>query len=122
VTVLVNHVMGANGIDAGTTYVDAGTDARADAGRVVDSGVRDATADAAKEGGTTTTTTTTVHYITTIYLKSSAGVVVGLWEFASSDPAPPTVVFTLPAGVTSVTAHEFCTLHGLWAADALTVG
>jgi hypothetical protein len=64
---------------------------------------------------------TAIHYITTIYLKSQAGDVVGLYEFASTDAAPPTVLFTLPAGVTSVTPYEYCTIHGLWANDAKPV-
>jgi desulfoferrodoxin (superoxide reductase-like protein) len=47
--------------------------------------------------------------------------VVGLWEFASTDPAPPSVTFTLPAGVSSVVAYEWCTLHGLWKAAPIEV-
>lgn len=122
VTVTVQHVMGANGLDAGSydagdaardadaALVDAAMDARADADAAVDAGA----ADAAKPP---------THYITTIYLRADVGgkdTVVGLWEFQSTDPAPPSVKFTLPAGVTSVTAYEWCTLHGLWKSDPLS--
>ncbi|HEY8077435.1 MAG TPA: desulfoferrodoxin family protein, partial [Labilithrix sp.] len=123
ITVLVNHVMGANGIDAG--YMEAGPDADAgDAGK--DGG------DAGKDGGDAGKTDASlpdasavdagVHYITTIYIRGAVGgvdTVVGLWEFVSTDPAPPSVKFTIPAGVTQVVAYEHCTLHGLWKTDAI---
>jgi hypothetical protein len=60
--------------------------------------------------------------ITTIYLRAlvnGVDTVVALWEFASTDAAPPTVRFALPPGVTSVTAYEWCTIHGLWRSSAL---
>ncbi|WP_394843938.1 hypothetical protein LZC95_43650 [Pendulispora brunnea] len=63
-----------------------------------------------------------LHYVTTIYLKNENGEVVGLREFRPLDPAPPKVNFRLPQGVKSVTAHEHCTLHGVWAADPVNVG
>jgi len=63
-----------------------------------------------------------LHYVTTIYLKNENGEVVGLREFRPLDPAPPKVNFRVPPGVKSVTAHEHCTLHGVWAADAVNVG
>lgn len=123
VVVVVNHVMGSNGLDAGVTY-----DAAADADAAVQP--MDASADAARdaEAGTPTpqpeAAPLPVHYITTVYLRATingAETVVGLWEFASTDPAPPTVKFTLPEGVTSVTPYEWCTLHGLWIGSALTI-
>lgn len=134
VTVLVNHVMGANGLDAGPAY-DASTDAsdagkadasdggdagKADAGDAGDAGKLDA-GDASAEGGADAGPVE-VHYITTIYLRAVVNgmdTVVGLWEFKSTDAAPPAAAFTLPAGVTSVTAYEWCTLHGLWKSDPI---
>ncbi len=124
VTVLVNHVMGANGIDAG--YMEAGTDSgdagkdggdagKADAGDAGKDAASDAAVSAADAG---------VHYITTIYLRGAVNgvdTVVGLWEFVSTDPAPPSVKFTIPTGVTAVTAYEHCTLHGLWKTDAIAL-
>ncbi len=121
VVILVAHVMGKNGLDAGA--YDAGAD----------SGVRDASADAdaarsdagmdaappAVDAGSLP-----VHYITTMYLRAMVGgkdTVVGLWEFASTDPAPPSVKFTLPPGITEVVAYEWCTLHGLWKANPLAI-
>jgi desulfoferrodoxin (superoxide reductase-like protein) len=125
VTVLVAHVMGKNGLDAG--YVDA-----SDAGDASDasdardgadaSDASDASADSG-EGGIDAGNTP-VHYITTMYLRAAVAgkdTIVGLWEFNSTDPAPPSVKFTLPAGVTSVVAYEWCTLHGLWKASPLGV-
>ena len=135
VIVLVNHVMGANGLDAGA--YDASTDAsdggkdggdggKADAGDAGgDAGKADAgdagKPDASAEGGADAGE---VHYITTIYLRASVGgkdTVVGLWEFVSTDPAPPSVKFTMPEGVTQVVAYEHCTLHGLWKTDPIAI-
>jgi hypothetical protein len=65
-----------------------------------------------------------VHYITTMYVIATINgqdTVVGLWEFKSTDPAPPSVKFTMPAGVTQVVAYENCTLHGIWKSDVITV-
>jgi desulfoferrodoxin (superoxide reductase-like protein) len=129
VTAVVLHVMGANGLDAGVYDggdAEAGRDGEAgiadggDAGDASDAGdagdaARDATVDAAPPP---------VHYITTIYLRATVDgkdTVVGLWEFPSNAPAPPSVKFTLPKGVTSVVAYEWCTLHGLWKSDAIAV-
>jgi len=136
VQVIVEHVMGKNGLDAGAP-MDAGKDAadagdagRADAGRA-DGGRADAgdagdagRADAGDAGPKVDAGTPAVHFITTIYLRALVGgkdTVVGVWEFKSTDAAPPTVQFTLPAGVTSVTAFEWCTLHGLWKAEVLAL-
>jgi len=132
VVVVVQHVMGANALDAGAGY-DAG-----DAGR--DAAITDAAVDAPGQDAATDATADSglidaavpdanapkppAHYITTIYLRATiegVDTVVGLWEFAATDPAPPTVRFTLPEGVTSVTAYEWCTLHGLWASASLPV-
>jgi hypothetical protein len=121
VEVVVEHVMGANKLDAGVS--DAGYDAAS-----ADSGPKDG---GPKEGGADggvadagAPVPPPEHFITTIYLRAVIdGVdhVVGLWEFASTDAAPPTVRFTLPAGVKSVTAYEWCTLHGLWKSTPLAV-
>ncbi|AKU96471.1 hypothetical protein AKJ09_03135 [Labilithrix luteola] len=125
-TVVIQHVMGANGLDAGTpdaaadAAMDAAKpDAAGDAADAGDAGDAGDGGDAGAEAGAAQ-----VHYITTIYLRAAVDgkdTVVGLWEFASTDAAPPTVNFTLPAGVTTVTAYESCTLHGLWKTEALTV-
>jgi hypothetical protein len=121
VTVLVRHVMDKNGLDAGTvTPADAAADARdAAADAAVLDAAREAEAGPAVDAGAPP-----VHYITTVYLRAVVNgkdTVVGIWEFASDDAAPPTVKFTLPAGVTSVVAYEWCTLHGLWKSAALSV-
>lgn len=129
VIVLVEHVMGKNALDAGYTEAsapdgaasadaarpDAATDAATDAARP-DAGDAAAPAEAGPPPPE--------HYITTIYVRATVdGLdrVVGLWEFASTDGAPPSVRFTMPAGVTSVVAHEYCTLHGLWKADPMAL-
>jgi desulfoferrodoxin (superoxide reductase-like protein) len=125
VVVIVQHVMGTNGLDAGPGYdagdaaKDGSVDAANDAGDASDAA--DAGDAEPKDAGGTPLP---AHYITTIYIRALVGgadTVVGLYEFASTDPAPPSVRFTLPAGVTSVTAFEWCTLHGLWAAVPLAV-
>jgi desulfoferrodoxin (superoxide reductase-like protein) len=119
--VLVNHVMGANGLDAGPYDAAADAPKEAEAGPVDAGDAGDATADAAPavDAGKPP-----VHYITTIYIRADVGgkdTVVGLWEFQSTDAAPPSVKFTLPGGVTSITAYEWCTLHGLWKSDPIPV-
>jgi desulfoferrodoxin (superoxide reductase-like protein) len=122
VSVLVMHVMGKNGLDAGAVDASGSAADAADAARdAADAGdaARDAEAGAATDAGKPV-----VHYITTMYLRAEINgkdTVVGLWELLSTDAAPPTVEFTLPAGVTSVVAYEWCTLHGLWKADHLSV-
>lgn len=131
-TFVVNHVMGANGLDAGP--YDGSADA-ADAAKEAEAGAPDAAdggdgGDGGGDGGDAGDAAVAdagkppVHYITTIYLRADVGgkdTVVGLWEFRSTDAAPPTVQFTLPAGVTSVTAYEWCTLHGLWKSDPIAI-
>lgn len=119
VEVVVEHVMGTNTIgdagkpDAMTMILDASKPDSAS-----DAGLDASKADAAPAPPPV------VHYITTIYLRGvvdGKDVVVGLWEFSSTDAAPPTVRFVIPAGVKSVVAHEWCTLHGLWRAAPLDV-
>lgn len=117
VIVVVNHAMGQNKLDSGV--VDA---SRPDADASLDAGA-DA-ADAADAADTGAAVPPPEHYITTIFLRAKVNdvdTVVGLWEFNSTDPAPPTVSFALPPGVTSVVAYEWCTLHGLWASEPLTI-
>jgi len=123
VQVIVEHVMGKNKLDAG---------APADAGQVTpdagaagnDAGDAGKAGDAGDAGATVEAGPAVVHFITSIWLRAIVGgvdTVVGLWEFNATDAAPPTVQFTLPAGVTSVIAHEWCTLHGLWKAPAIVL-
>ncbi len=117
IEVTVEHVMGAPKPDGGLGYDAAAPEAGAD-GDAGDGGDAGSLSDAAAPPPPPE------HFITTVYLKAQVnGVerVVGLWEFDVSDPAPPTVRFTLPAGVSSVTAYEWCTLHGLWKAPPLAV-
>ena len=119
VEVTVEHVMGKNGLDGGSPG-DAGKDA-ADSG---DAARFDGGDGGRADGGLPEAGPAVVHFITTVFLRAvvnGAETVVGLWEFNATDPAPPTVQFTLPAGVTSVVAYEWCTLHGLWRAPALMV-
>lgn len=129
VQVVVEHVMGKSGLDAGAPG-DSGADTGAkDAAADADSGLHDGgdagdAGDGGDAGAKLEAGAPVIHYITTIYLRAMVNgvdTVVGLWEFASTDPAPPTVQFTLPLGVTSVVAYEWCTLHGLWKAPALAV-
>ena len=117
VFVIVNHVMGTNLLDAGGP-----TDAGADAAKP------DASTDAGRtdagDAGSIDAGSPVVHYITTIYLRgivNGADTVVALWEFVSTDPAPPTVRFTIPEDVTSITPYEWCTIHGLWKGADLTL-
>lgn len=130
VEVKVEHVMGKNGLDAGAP-ADGGLDAAKDGGDAGDAGKLDAgdagkldAGDAGDGGSALEAGVPPVHFITTIFLRgmvNGVDTVVGLWEFVSTDAAPPTVHFTLPAGVTSVTAWEWCTLHGLWKAPPLAL-
>jgi desulfoferrodoxin (superoxide reductase-like protein) len=121
VTVLVEHSMGKNLLEGGAPPPDAAAD-------VLEAGdAADAARDAAREaeaGPAVDAGKAPVHYITTIFLRGLVAgkeTIVGIWELASDDAAPPTVKFTLPVGVTSVVAYEWCTLHGLWKSAAVPV-
>jgi len=123
--VIVEHVMGKNGLDAGAP-ADAGKDAgdAGDAGKDAGDAGKEAgaTGDAGDAGAKVDAGPAVIHFITSIWLRAMVGgvdTVVGLWELNATDAAPPTVQFTLPAGVTSVTAYEWCTVHGLWKAPAI---
>jgi len=150
-TVTVQHVMGANGLDAGPAdaYADAPADVAPDA-------PKDAAADGPKDGGADgeagaeagadggldagtdaagpkdasvdsapgADASTQVHYITTIYVRGKlkgVDTVLGLYEYASTDPAPPAATFTVSKEATNVVALEWCTLHGLWTTEPLTL-
>ena len=110
VEVVVEHVMGQNKLDSGmpAPAAEAGMDA-------------DAKADA--DAGPPLPPPPE-HYITTIYVRGMVDgrdTVLGLHEFTSTDAAPPTVRFPIPAGVTAVEANEWCTLHGLWKSTPLAI-
>jgi hypothetical protein len=103
VMVVLEHVMAAPRTAADGGATDGGADADAGDGGAPPSSLPD-------------------HYITTIYLRADVGgqnMVVGLWEFAPDDAAPPGVRFTVPDGATNVVAYAACTLHGLWRSDPL---
>jgi desulfoferrodoxin (superoxide reductase-like protein) len=120
VVVLVEHAMGKNLLDAGPkpdtgAPVDAGTAMAADAASDAEAGPPPVMIDAAKPPE---------HYITTIFIRGVVDgkeTVIGLWEYNAGDAAPPSVKFTIPAGITSITAWEWCTLHGLWKSDIIPV-
>lgn len=119
VRVRVQHVMGDNLLDGGVTPYDGGPDAAGDAG---DAAAPADVGDAGDAGTPEAGPKPPAHYITTIYIKAEidgVDTVIGLYELLETDPAPPTVDFPLVQGVTSVTAFEWCTLHGLWAASPL---
>lgn len=61
----------------------------------------------------------TDHWITVIYIRNQNGIVIGLQEFSSTDPAA-IVVFSLPNGTTGVTAFAHCNLHDAWATATLS--
>ncbi len=50
------------------------------------------------------------HYITHIFLETSAGV----QRCALKPGEKPEAVFILPEGVTPLCAYEYCNLHGFW--------
>ena len=69
------------------------------------------------------------HWIEAIFIEDQDGAVIGLVEFqvvevqqhsstadgqASSTMPHPSISFTVPPGVTSVTPYSKCNLHGLW--------
>jgi desulfoferrodoxin (superoxide reductase-like protein) len=60
------------------------------------------------------------HFITAVWAVDQASQVIFWHSFASSD-ATASVTFTLPVGVTTVTAYEHCNLHGVWVGSTITV-
>ena len=120
--VRVQHVMGTNLLDAGP--YDAGPDAAGDASDAAPPADGGSPSDAGDGTTVDAGPPPPAHYITTIYIKGEidgVDTVIGLYEFVETDAAPPTVDFPLLPTVTSVTAFEWCTLHGLWAASPLAV-
>lgn len=60
----------------------------------------------------------TGHYISHIYVTDQTGGIVHS-AMLPSDAAEPMTTFTVAAGTTELTAHEFCNLHGLWQGRAI---
>lgn len=123
VTVLVNHVMQKSGglayPEAGPVVPDAGAiDAAADGSDDAADGAPDVVVAPPMDAGPTVLPE---HFVAWIYVKTDTGMVAGLIELKSTDPAPPSVTFVLPPGTKSVTAYEFCNLHGLWASKPLEI-
>lgn len=66
------------------------------------------------------------HWITTMYVRDQADVVIGFRDFGATELKPqfsrnyvPSLVFPLPAGTTRVRAFAFCNRHSHWASDAM---
>jgi superoxide reductase len=60
---------------------------------------------------------TTEHWITTHYIKNQKGDVIGLKEFAGTDPEAKST-FPVPKGTTILTVYSHCNLHDLWSSPA----
>eukprot|EP00594_Rhizosolenia_setigera_P016285 CAMPEP_0178957460 /NCGR_PEP_ID=MMETSP0789-20121207/10931_1 /TAXON_ID=3005 /ORGANISM="Rhizosolenia setigera, Strain CCMP 1694" /LENGTH=350 /DNA_ID=CAMNT_0020639721 /DNA_START=55 /DNA_END=1108 /DNA_ORIENTATION=+ len=56
----------------------------------------------------------TVHFVTDIFVEDQYGNVIFMTALDPSDVDEVFELFTLPTGVTSMTAYEFCNLHGYW--------
>jgi glutamyl-tRNA reductase len=53
------------------------------------------------------------HFVTTLYVLDQDESLVALRELAPDEPAPASMAFTVPDGVTQLTPYEFCNQHGL---------
>lgn len=62
----------------------------------------------------------TVHFITYVYVVDQSNHLFAVKTMDPTMPAPATVVFDVPLGVTEVTAYEFCNLHGLWKGPSIS--
>ena len=63
----------------------------------------------------------TVHWIDHIYVKDQDGNVVAMRDLGATESSPATLVFDIPAGVTSLTPYEHCNLHGLYKGVVVSV-
>merc|ERR1712039_362677 len=59
--------------------------------------------------------------ITHIYVLDQAERVVVMQNLDPSDRDIASINFTIPSGVTSLTAFEYCNLHGLWRGPTVQV-
>lgn len=57
---------------------------------------------------------TTVHFVTHIYVVDQNDNIVVMQNLDPQGVDKATISFSVPEGVTNLTAYEFCNLHGLW--------
>merc|ERR1719189_923504 len=55
-----------------------------------------------------------VHFITHIYVLDQGGNIVAMRNLDPNGVDVASISFTIPSTATSLTAYEFCNLHGLW--------
>ena len=55
-----------------------------------------------------------VHWVNHIYVMDQNDKIIALKAMDPTDGVPAQFSFTVPEGVTQLTAYEFCNLHGLW--------
>ena len=63
----------------------------------------------------------TVHFVSHIYVMDQDGNIVHLENLDPVQGAPAVTSFEIPSGTTSLTAYEWCNLHGLWVGPTVDV-
>jgi len=56
----------------------------------------------------------TVHYVTHIYVVDQTNKVIAMENLDPTNVAKASITFVVPSDATSLTAYEWCNLHGLW--------
>merc|ERR1712187_9396 len=64
---------------------------------------------------------TSVHFITHIYVVDQSGNIVAMQNLDPTGMDIASISFTIPRYTTSLTAYEFCNLHGLWQGPTVVV-
>jgi desulfoferrodoxin (superoxide reductase-like protein) len=62
-----------------------------------------------------------VHFIEAVWVLDQNNKAVGFQMFSPTDIVPVTMSFRIPAGTTSLTAYEYCNLHGLYKGETFSV-
>mmetsp|Transcript_36497 Transcript_36497/g.53505 ORF Transcript_36497/g.53505 Transcript_36497/m.53505 type:complete len:322 (+) Transcript_36497:81-1046(+) len=62
-----------------------------------------------------------VHFVTHITVVDQDGKPVVLETMDPTMPSPASITFDIPSGATTLTAYEFCNLHGLWEGPTVNV-
>lgn len=63
----------------------------------------------------------TVHFVSHIYVMDQNGNIVHLESLDPVEGSPAVTTFEVPSGATSLTAYEWCNLHGLWMGPTVDV-
>jgi desulfoferrodoxin (superoxide reductase-like protein) len=62
-----------------------------------------------------------IHFIGHIYVFDQNDEIIANRNLDPTDPSPATLTFSIPPGTKSITAYQFCNIHGLWKGEKTAV-